>query len=111
MRCSYLFLLTESQEVDATRVGNKLRYINHSRNPNCVPKVKRVDGDIRVGLYATQHIQAFEELLFNYGDYFASLLDSSKPGKGRAKKRRAVAVPSASGPSHRVPMEVDDDDQ
>ncbi len=63
---SYLFLTTVRLNVDSSHVGNKLRFINHSSHANCIPRLRRVDGTVLVGMYALRDIQAFEELLFNY---------------------------------------------
>lgn len=64
---SFLFDITPEWVVDSTRLGNKLRHLNHSRNFNCEAKIVRVDGNVLVGIFAAKDIQAWEELLFNYG--------------------------------------------
>ena len=65
---SFLYTLTRTLVLDATRVSGCLRYINHKRDvANLKPKLLSVCGYIRVGFFAARDLVPGEELFFNYG--------------------------------------------
>lgn len=66
--------------MDATRVGNKFRFINHSSlAPNCSPKVLFVNGVHRIAIFSTRDIEVGEELFFDYGPQYHTSFLSKEP--------------------------------
>jgi hypothetical protein len=66
----YLFNLNKGQEIDSSRAGNKMRFINNSCKPHIInveAKKMFCNGVQRIMLFSKKHIDAGEELFFNYG--------------------------------------------
>ncbi|KAH8702593.1 SET and WW domain protein [Talaromyces proteolyticus] len=66
IRHFYFMSLNKGEFVDATKKGNLARFCNHSCNPNCYVDKWVVGEKLRMGIFAERHIQAGEELVFNY---------------------------------------------
>ncbi|XP_074643736.1 histone-lysine N-methyltransferase NSD2-like isoform X2 [Tubulanus polymorphus] len=62
----YMLTIDKNRVIDAGPKGNLSRFMNHSCQPNCETQKWMVNGDIRVGLFASQTIPAGSELTFNY---------------------------------------------
>eukprot|EP00210_Caulerpa_lentillifera_P004802 g4584.t1 len=62
----YFMQIGNGEVIDACRMGNAGRFMNHSCDPNCETQKWLVKGDLRVGFFTTRSVQAGEELTFNY---------------------------------------------
>ena len=67
---SYLFSATAETVIDANHRGNKLRFANHSAQPNCYTKYLLFDGDHRVGIFAGRDIRVGDRSLTITGALF-----------------------------------------
>ncbi|WZZ13719.1 hypothetical protein YC2023_106808 [Brassica napus] len=82
---SYLFRLDDGYVIDATKRGGIARFINHSCEPNCYTKIISVDGKKKIFIYAKRHIDAGEEISYNYK---FPLEDNKIPCNCKAQKCR-----------------------
>ncbi|KAM7526644.1 hypothetical protein LguiA_016546 [Lonicera macranthoides] len=62
----YLCEINRDMVIDATYKGNKSRYINHSCCPNTEMQKWRIDGETRIGIFATCDIKKGEHLTYDY---------------------------------------------
>ena len=64
---TYMFKLDDEYTVDSRRMGNMLRYANHSKiNSNSYTKIIFSRGHRKIGLFAKKNIKKGEEILFDY---------------------------------------------
>ncbi|KIM21052.1 hypothetical protein M408DRAFT_81062 [Serendipita vermifera MAFF 305830] len=63
---SYLFRIDDDLVVDATKIGNLGRLINHSCDPNCTAKIITIGGQKKIVIYAKIDIQPGDEVTYDY---------------------------------------------
>jgi len=65
---SYLATLSQTTIVDATRVGSRTKFINHSSDsPNMRMKLLNIGGTICAALSAARDMSPGQEVFFDYG--------------------------------------------
>ncbi|XP_048233444.1 histone-lysine N-methyltransferase ASHH3 isoform X2 [Ricinus communis] len=62
----YLCEINRDMVIDASYKGNKSRYINHSCSPNTEMQKWIIDGETRIGIFATRNIKKGEHLTYDY---------------------------------------------
>ncbi|CAI9271921.1 unnamed protein product [Lactuca saligna] len=62
----YLCEINRDMVIDATFKGNQSRYINHSCSPNTEMQKWMIDGETRIGIFATRDIKRGEQLTYDY---------------------------------------------
>ena len=62
----YFMSLSADEIIDATKMGNYSRFINHSCEPNAETQKWTVCGQIRVGFFAVLDIAKHQEITFDY---------------------------------------------
>ncbi|KAJ7056621.1 hypothetical protein C8F01DRAFT_1154329 [Mycena amicta] len=85
---NYVFQLNKTLSIDGTYAGNDARYINHDEHrPNCHPRILLVNGEHRIGIFATRALAAGDEVLFNYGPSFFQDDDGVGPSSSARRAR------------------------
>lgn len=62
----YCISLEKGYVIDSRNMGNLCRFVNHSCLPNCHMQKWKVDGFVRLALYAMKNIEMGEELTWDY---------------------------------------------
>ncbi len=63
---TFLFIASHRTVIDAGKLGNDARFINHSCNPNCETTIEEIAGRNRVFIDAIRNIKPGEELGYDY---------------------------------------------
>ncbi|CAG8458242.1 16174_t:CDS:2 [Funneliformis caledonium] len=63
---SYMFRVGDDTIIDATKMGNNARLINHSCDPNCNAKILTIKGKKKIAIYAKRDIEFGEEITYDY---------------------------------------------
>lgn len=62
----YFMQIDDDNTVDASRMSNLARFMNHCCEPNCMTQKWAVDGEVAVGFFTTEFVPAGTELTFDY---------------------------------------------
>ncbi|KAL5707442.1 [histone H3]-lysine(4) N-trimethyltransferase [Ranunculus cassubicifolius] len=101
----YLCEINRDMVIDATYKGNKSRYINHSCYPNTEMQKWRIEGETRIGIFATRDIKKGEHLTYDY--QFVQFGADQDCFCGAASCRQKLgAKPSKPTPSSDAALEV-----
>eukprot|EP00644_Phytophthora_capsici_P018137 jgi/Phyca11/113966/e_gw1.25.646.1 len=65
-RHSYMMQVNGDVFIDATRIGGRMRFVNHSCDPNCQVEKWSVRSQERCGLFAIRRVKAGDEITFDY---------------------------------------------
>ena len=85
---NYAFELDDFYDIDATKYGNKMRYINHSSfgYENCYARNVIVRGNVEILFYAKRDIQKGEEIYLDYHMSNCSWINKYNKIYGNKKK-------------------------
>lgn len=84
----YLFQINETFSVDGIKAGNESRFINHSSEPNCHARIRLVNGEHRIGIFAHQRIEPGDEIFLNYGKKFFDVPENESGSESESEQER-----------------------
>ncbi|KAG7451987.1 SET domain-containing protein [Guyanagaster necrorhizus] len=68
--------------IDAGRIGNETRYLNHSKKPNCSTRLALVHGEYRLLLFTLKKVNRDQELFLDYGKAYWKRKEPGTEGSG-----------------------------
>lgn len=93
---SYVKELGDGVYIDATHRGGIARYINHSREPNCVLKPCNLMGCTRLAIFALKDISLGTELTIDHEMNsvrpIKNMPDAKKLAEGRARRLKKIST-------------------
>ncbi|KAK9868684.1 hypothetical protein WJX84_008524 [Apatococcus fuscideae] len=118
----YFMNIGNGEVIDACRKGAMGRFINHACNPNCETQKWVVHGELAIGLFALQDIEAGSELTFDYnferyGDKPMKCLCGAQTCRGIIGGSQEVSVArdlngkEEDAPDDPEPIMVDEEDE
>lgn len=100
----YLCEINRDMVIDATDKGNKSRYINHSCCPNTEMQKWSIDGETRIGIFATRDIKKGEHLTYDY--QFVQFGADQDCHCGAPSCRRKLGKPNKKIPSSNAALKL-----
>ena len=77
-RAKFIMDIKNGMYIDAEKMGNNSRYINHACDPNAFAKISRIDGLPRILITALKDIKKGQEITFSYGTDYSFGLDKCR---------------------------------
>ena len=67
---SYVYDISAEHAIDGSFAGYPTRFMNHQDTSNALTRVKMVNGEYRIGVFARKNMTAGTEVTVNYGPEF-----------------------------------------
>ena len=94
-KSNFLYDLDPKTVIDGTYSGSAIRFCNHSTNVNAQGEVRWVNGELRIGIFASKDIVPNEEILIDYGKnyvkkQFAHINNGTSKRKRKSSDKKQV---------------------